>query len=106
MKMKLKRTSSISQDGLYALEEIFGDSDGHGCGFGGENIAWYIDHKTKAKSYKRLEVTMAKNEIEITYARVFDNESKDDQILELDELPEKWKKRVQTMFAIHCEKPA
>jgi hypothetical protein len=32
----------IKDEGLYCLEDMYGECDGHGCGFGGEDISFTI----------------------------------------------------------------
>ena len=37
----------IKEEGLYFLETIFGECDGHGCGIGGEDISFTLPRKSK-----------------------------------------------------------
>jgi hypothetical protein len=104
IKLKLKKNSSLRENGLYDLEKIMGDSDGHGAGFGGEDIAWYINWRKTAKSYKRLEINMRNDrEIEISYTRIHDIEkNKDDDVLDFKSLPEPWIRKLQQVIYKHA----
>ncbi len=114
MRLKLKKNSSVHKDGLYVLEDIMGQSDGHGWGFGGEDIEWYINYRKSAKSYKTLRVAVdEKNDwIEITFKIIHDNwwkedlKGKDDEILGIEGLPLKWFDKIQKVIAEHfvCRK--
>lgn len=98
MKFALKKTSPFCNLGteLYILDDIFGESSGHGCGFGVEDIDWYF--KTKRKKW-RLKIESDGKELEVVCHNA-------DEELPLSEFPAKWKEGLLQVLKKHTKATA
>ena len=100
MRFKLKKNSSIRTNGLYDLEEILGECDGHGVGFGGEDIDWEISKNEKLHNI--LDIHEEGGFIYIRYLKFYDDIEKEPTDIGLGKLPKELLERVQEVVARHC----
>jgi hypothetical protein len=103
MKLKLKKNSSIRKNGLYDLEKIFGDCDGHGCGFGGEDISWYLSNYKKS-TYDRLDISEENGKIIVSIQKVYNDDITDPEDLDVNDMPKKWQNKFNKFVKEHCLK--
>jgi len=100
MRLKLKKNSSIRKNGLYDLENIFGDCSGHGYGFGGEDIEWYIEHNNKF--YKTLQIYREEDELSIYVQEIYRNGIVKN--LNKNNIPKVWQNKFNKFVKEHCLK--
>lgn len=95
--LKLKKNSSLRKNSLYDLEKIFGECNGHGCGFGREDINWDI-----TKTQTLFIIKENNDEITIKYIEYSDKEPLRD--IGTGHLPQEWIDKIQKMMGQHCVK--
>ena len=95
MFLKLRKNSLLrncSGCDLYQLEQVLGNSCGHGSGFNGEDIEWKI-RKTKY-FYDNLWIQKKGSQLEIIYKRWYEDDAYHVEALAWSNLPSKWRKKL------------
>ena len=96
LRRELKKNSSLLKKSLYQLENYFGESTGHGVGFGGEDIDWTIDNKN-------LFIELVNNYITIKWIRY--NENLDEVHLRWKTMPKEIKSKLRELLKKHTRGP-
>ena len=102
MKIKLSDNSSIRVNGLYDLEEIMGESDGHGVGFEGEDIDWKISENKQNKSWNVIDIHGKKGWIIIRHLVFYSDINKKPTDIGLGKLSQEWLEKVGEVITTHC----
>ena len=102
MKARIKKSSRIHEEKLYCLEDIFGECDGHGAGFLGEDIDWQVEkHKGY---YTSLYIDRSCDMLDIGYRKYPDAIEGAIEEIPLSSLPRKWKNRLLKALKEHTRK--
>jgi hypothetical protein len=103
MKFKLKEDSSLRTNGLCDLEEILGESNGHGIDMGGEDIDWCISKPNKnSDHWFVLDMNLKGEWIEIRHFKFYKDINKECENIGLGFLPIEWLTKIQDIVYEHC----